>query len=142
MKKKKILPDDEVNFLECLHEALYFKSGDKRFYLRNGVHQGSPLSPALFDIYMEEVMERLVELCEKPESGENGFTFWHKLYADDLVLCVHYKHVEVLLENLHRVSVDHDLLINPKKCAVIAVRNHAMISPDVNLQGIQVATEC
>lgn len=86
-------------------------------------------------------MNCLMELCEKPESGEDSFSFWYKLYADDLVLCVHYKHLEVLLVNLHRVSVDHDLLINPKKCAVFAVRNHAKISPDANLQGIPVATE-
>jgi hypothetical protein len=38
MKRKKILTNDEVDFLECLHAALYFRCGGRRFYLKNGVH--------------------------------------------------------------------------------------------------------
>jgi hypothetical protein len=37
MKQKKILQVDEVDFLQGVHEALYFKCAGKRFYLKNGV---------------------------------------------------------------------------------------------------------
>jgi hypothetical protein len=38
MKRKRILAEDEFGFLERLHDALYFKYGEKRFYFKNGVH--------------------------------------------------------------------------------------------------------
>ncbi len=75
-------------------------------------------------------MEHLTALCEKPGSEKPSFGFWYKLYADDLVLSVHYEHLETLMANLHQVSDDHELIINPKKCAVFAVRNHNKIAPD------------
>jgi hypothetical protein len=59
MKRKHILADDEVDFLESLHQALYLRCGDKRFYFKNGVYQGSPISFALFKIYIEEVITEL-----------------------------------------------------------------------------------
>ncbi len=87
MKRKKILSDNEIDFLEGLHEALYFKCGSQRFYLKNGVHQGSPISSALFDIYMEEVIEQL-------KTRYDNFTFWYKLYADDVVISVNHLHLD------------------------------------------------
>ena len=40
---------------------LYFKIKNKIYQFENGVHQGSPISPALFNIYLEIVMEELEE---------------------------------------------------------------------------------
>ena len=53
MLKKQILPPEEIDFLKILHDNLYFVGKDKRrVFLQNGVHQGSPISPALFNIYI------------------------------------------------------------------------------------------
>ena len=38
LKSNNILLPDEVDFLEGLHEALYFRCGGDRYYLQNGVH--------------------------------------------------------------------------------------------------------
>jgi hypothetical protein len=59
-----ILRAEEIKFLRCLHNALYFplEREGKRVYLRDGVHQGSPLSPALFDVYMQAFTTAL-SLC-------------------------------------------------------------------------------
>ena len=47
MLKKNILPPEEIEFLKILHDNLYFVGKDKRrVFLQNGVHQGSPISPA------------------------------------------------------------------------------------------------
>ena len=86
-------------------------------------------------------MEQLTTLCEKPVSGGHSFDFWHKLYADDLVLIVHYEHLETLMANLRKVSDDHELIINPKKCAVLAVRNHSKIALDAKLLDIPITTQ-
>jgi hypothetical protein len=59
-----------------MHDAVYFKFNVKRYYLKNGVHQGSPISPALFSIYIEAVMTKILRRCA-------GFQIWYKLYADE-----------------------------------------------------------
>lgn len=98
MAQKGILEAQEVEFLRLLHNHLYFKTKDgKQIHLRNGVHQGSPISPALFNIYMEEVIAQV-----KEELGE--LQFWYKLYADDLVIVTKKTNLLRLLISLIRQS--------------------------------------
>ncbi len=65
----------KVDFMKSIHDAVYFKCNDKRFYLRNGVNQGSQISPVLLDIYMEYVIAELPKQCDE-------FQIWYELYAD------------------------------------------------------------
>jgi hypothetical protein len=86
LEKKAIFPTAEVNFLRCLYNSLYFRVGAERIYLQHGMHQGSPISPVLFDVYMEEYMNALQTACR--DAG-----MWYKVYADDLVIIVDHTHV-------------------------------------------------
>ena len=44
-----------------INRNLYFKAGNNnKFHFQYGVHQGSPISPALFNIYIERVIEELL----------------------------------------------------------------------------------
>ena len=61
MKDKNILYSTEVDFLRKLHNELRFDVKGKIYKLRNGVHQGSPISPAMFNIYLEFVMQKIKE---------------------------------------------------------------------------------
>ncbi len=61
-----------MDFLQEMHDAVYFKYSGKRYYLKNGVHYDFPISPALFDIYMDVVMEVVRKRCP-------GFAIWYKL---------------------------------------------------------------
>ncbi len=79
---------------------------------------------------MEEVRKR----C-------SGFAVWYKLYADDLVVTVSHQHLEQFLTILHEVSHDFDLIINPKKCGILAIKKHSKITEEMNLRGIPVVTE-
>ena len=61
--RKNVLTTAETEFLKNMHDCLHFKVGTQRFYFENGVHQGSPISPALFNIYMEDVMSEVRQKC-------------------------------------------------------------------------------
>jgi hypothetical protein len=73
LKDKNILSYDEVDFLQAMPDVVCFKCGGKCYYLRNSFP--SAISPALFDIYMEVVVEVVLKRCF-------GFAVWYKLYTD------------------------------------------------------------
>ncbi len=83
---------------------------------------------------MENVMGQLVSGCK-------NFAFWHKLSADDLVLCIGHTYLEEQLKTLHQVSDKYGLQIKPKKWAIFSVRGHNKINDNMNLIGIPVSTE-
>lgn len=116
-----------------MHDAVYFKCNGKRYYLKNGVHQGSPISPALFNIYMEAVMTEVLRRCA-------GFQIWYKLYADDVITIVSHQHFELFLAILLDVFDNFDLIINPKY-NIFAVKNHCKIDETMDLKGIPVVKE-
>ena len=80
--KKNILSINETEFLEVMNNRLYFKANNKKYFFKNGVHQGSTLSPYLFDIYMEEVIDDIKIIFQD---------LWYKLYADDMVIVVKHR---------------------------------------------------
>ena len=87
---KNILLRDEVQFLKNLHNRVHFiDEYDEKYFFKNGVHQGSPISPALFNIYLEEFLIQLKEAF-KPILYR---TLWYKAYADDLVFIVRAIHL-------------------------------------------------
>jgi hypothetical protein len=71
--------------------------------MENGVHQGSPISPASLNVYMEHVIGRVID--------RYVFTFWHKLYADELGLNTNHKYLIAFLTTLHDVSCKYDFRI-------------------------------
>lgn len=110
---------------------MYFKCKGEKFYLKNGTNQGSPLSPALFDIYMEDVMRQVKERANLPE-------LWYKLYADDLVVMVESGDLEKLIVTLKEVSTEYSLIVNPKKSAIVVVKNHGGLEDAQTVQDIPI----
>jgi hypothetical protein len=55
----------------------------------------------------------------------SGFAIWYKLYANDLVVTVSHQHLEQFLTILHQFSHECDLIINPKKRGILAIKKTA-----------------
>ena len=65
------------------------KIGNKRtrfFRCKKGVRQGCPLCPNLFNIYMNDILERLNKANTTPLLLKNGSKISCLLYADDIVI--------------------------------------------------------
>ena len=54
LEGKLIFESEEVKFIEIVHGKLQFKVQNEKYYFYNGVHQGSTLSPALFNEYAQK----------------------------------------------------------------------------------------
>ena len=60
-KLESILSRDEIQLLKALYSRLTIKLGKEEIIANIGIAQGSMISPALFDIYAESILERLLE---------------------------------------------------------------------------------
>jgi hypothetical protein len=111
LRTKQILPQDEINFIQRLHSLIHFKEKGQTYWFRNGLPQGSTLSPALFDIYMENLIENL---REGPD-----LEFISLLFADDVVFLLPHRLLEQFLLRLERICEKFSLIINKSKCGII-----------------------
>ena len=81
-----------------------------------GLKQGCPLSPLLFNIYINSISEYLNRNSTEPNVKLQGTEITHFLYADDLVIISPtIKGLQDKLNNLAQFAKDKDLSINTKK---------------------------
>ncbi len=78
LERKNVLPPEMLQLLMFIHQELRIGVGrEARMSTTTGVPQGLTTSPLLFNLYTEELIERL----EKEQ-------YWVRMFADDLVLIV------------------------------------------------------
>ena len=87
----------------------------------NGVRQGGMLSPFLFNLYMDELSNKLKECNTWCRVGDMVIN--HLMYADDLVIfCPYSGGMQGLLQVCTEYGIDNDIKYNAKKSNVMIVR--------------------
>ena len=82
LRRKKVLPEEEIEFIEQIYARLRIRVGKHIIRPNRDVAQGSIISPALFNIFIEDLS---YELQDKAGISLEDLLF----YADDLLtLCI------------------------------------------------------
>ena len=79
-------------------------------------------------------MKILKELCHN-----KNIKFEYYLYADDMVFIIKHRLIPSFLSTLQKVLSNHDLILNPNKCAIVKVKNHkGNDEGEINYLGIKI----
>ncbi|XP_023215725.1 uncharacterized protein LOC111618416 [Centruroides sculpturatus] len=114
--REKNVPEKYVRLLKEMYEGTktQVKSNvvtTEGFFVNVGLHQGSALSPYLFDLIMDVLV--LNVKCEAP---------WSMLFADDIVLCeLSQTKAEKKLEDWRKVLEEREMKISTTKTAYMTL---------------------
>lgn len=92
----------------------------KQIKINAGVKQGCPLSPLLFNLIIDELLEKLRRLNIGIKVGDD--LLYCMAFADDLVLLTEERiHMQILIEETKQFFDDKGLTANAGKCASLRV---------------------
>ena len=101
----------QLNFTNMKSRLLINQQVTEWFSRTQGVLQGSPLSPWLFNIFIDDLLE------EVNSSGRIRCLF----YADDGVLCARSRdEVIVMVKMVESWTLRNRIMLNPAKCGIIS----------------------
>ena len=113
LRTKQILDDDEICFLERLYARYTIRIGSETVKVNRGVAQGSLISPALFNIFIEDLAE---ELELKASIAREDLL----MYADDiLTLCTSNHQLETAVAVIEDWSKRNGMVLNKSKSGVV-----------------------
>jgi hypothetical protein len=118
------------------------------FRTRVGVRQGGVVSPKLFNIYIEDIINLVNESCE-PGVQMGNLNIKVILYADDIIVLSHTKRgLGKLLKIVEQFGSDKEIKFNPEKTYYMLHNEKAKVSkiiktseriqPDPELNGINI----
>lgn len=135
--RKQDISENVVNYFRIMYgsaQTTFKNCGGFNVRLRRGVKQGNPLSPLLFNLVVNPMLDGLNEMDGAFEV--DGVKMGALAFADDLVLL--FDSEEALQSALGRVAEELgrvDLKLSPGKCGVFSVKKwrKTWIKPEINL---------
>ena len=117
LRDKNCLTKEEIDYLEALYSRFKIRVGSKSFSYNRGVAQGSILSPALFNIFIEDLSHEISK--ELGISREDIL-----LYADDiLVLCTSLDQISRCIDIVDKWAKANGMELNKKKSGIVPFHN-------------------
>jgi len=119
LRNKQIFDEEELKFLEQLYTRYRLQIGKHRIRANRGVAQGSIISPYLFNIFVEDLAERL-----RNEAQLNIEDL--SLYADDLLaLCNSQAQLDKCVEIIEDWSAKNGMVLNKKKSVIVCFKKRS-----------------
>jgi len=123
LREKNILLEEEICYLEQLYARYRIKIGKNKIKSNKGVAQGSMISPALFNIFLEDLS---AELGEKASLNLEDRLF----YADDvLLLTTSINQAKEVIQIVENWANKNGMTLNKKKSGIIIFVNRRAIKP-------------
>ena len=108
----------------------------RKVKIKQGVRQGCILSPILFNLYSEEVVNKALENDKGIVVNGKGFT--NIRYANDTVILADSKHsLQRMLNNIVRVCKDSGMELNDKKTKVMVIEKKPQTRIKILVNGEQ-----
>ena len=113
-KLTKILSCEEIQLLRAIYSRLSIKIGLEETNCNVGVAQGSMISPALFDIYTEDLISEFLK---------DGWSLEDVLaYADDhLIICNSIEEVQKAIRIIKSWCSEANIRLNPQKSGILEI---------------------
>lgn len=121
--------DSDLQILKLI-KSLYTNQkivvGDKKFSPTKGSQQGSVLSPLIFNLYLDNLIEQNPFLKDLATQGKL------LAYADDMLLILDSKdETEKAIQNLHQLS-DFGLQLNTWKTQIMTYNQELAVCSEIN----------
>ncbi len=117
LRRKNILSENEIQFLEQIYSRIRIRIGKHVIRPNRGVAQGSVISPALFNIFIEDLS---VELQREANINLEDLLF----YADDLMaICSSPEQLATAIKIIKRWSNENGMVLNAKKSGIVVFAN-------------------
>lgn len=123
--RKKGLPEQVISLLKCLfdHNRSFIAvagAQSPQFPMRSGLLQGSPISPVLYSLFVDDLVEELNDCVGTDNLRLGGRLFRCLLYADDIVLMsTSWKDLCRLLNIAERHSLLNRYRFGVSKCEAV-----------------------
>ena len=114
LRHNRILEEEEIQFLRALYANTYISIGRYKVRMSKGVMQGSTISPALFNIFLEPLLETLSMRI----SPEDLF-----VYADDIAILIYStEELDYAINTIKTWSRDNEVPINYIKSGILNIK--------------------
>ena len=108
-----------------------------KIYINQGVRQGCSLSPALFNIYMDDLLRNWKHRVDAGIMLKRNFHINTVLFADDQVIIQDTEDkLQKLVYILHQLSKEYNLKISTDKTKIMAFRRKHLMPSKREIDGL------